>query len=186
MILFVHETAEDPSLFNVIVKQLNNTRMLWRPGLQAVPCDPPAFLQPIHAAFMRGGAQLRLLDTLGPSGKDLVAQLASIAEGEARSLQQAAAPALTAAAAAQPAAGPGLGMGAGSGVAAAGALPEAEGAGEGNWLPQCGTVGAAGEPTGDASLQLTTAQLQQVSKPCFWGLLCVVHGMYQSWLALSF
>ncbi|KAL4440501.1 hypothetical protein ABPG75_003502 [Micractinium tetrahymenae] len=47
-----------------------------------VPVDPPAFMQPLHAAFMRSGSQLRLLHSLEPQGRQLALQLASIAEQE--------------------------------------------------------------------------------------------------------
>ncbi|PSC71851.1 phosphatase 2C 22 [Micractinium conductrix] len=47
-----------------------------------VPIEPPAFLRPLHAAFMRAGTQLRLLHSLEPQGQRLAQQLGAIAEAE--------------------------------------------------------------------------------------------------------
>ena len=59
--------------------------------LQLVPVDPPAFLQPLHAAFMRAGSQLRLLHSLEQQGRRLAQQLSDIAELEVRQRQAAGA-----------------------------------------------------------------------------------------------
>lgn len=56
---------------------------------QLVPADPPAFLQPLHAAFMRAGSQLRLLHSLERPGRQLAQQLGDVAEREARQRQRA-------------------------------------------------------------------------------------------------
>ena len=50
--------------------------------MQLVPIEPPAFLRPLHAAFMRAGTQLRLLHSLEPQGQRLAQQLGAIAEAE--------------------------------------------------------------------------------------------------------
>lgn len=57
------------------------------PPLQLVPADLPAFLQPLHAALMRSGAQLRLLHSLGQQGRQLAQQLCDIGEREVRQRQ---------------------------------------------------------------------------------------------------
>lgn len=51
--------------------------------LQMVPIDPPTFLQPLHAAFMRSGSQLRMLHSLELHGRRLACQLADLGEHEA-------------------------------------------------------------------------------------------------------
>ncbi len=148
--------------------------------LQAVPCDPPAFLQPLHAAFLRAGAQLRLLDSLPQHpGRELVSQLGSIAEQEAHCLAAVAAAGAGDAAAAAAAAGEAGAVAAGqapcgaaSGLPCSSALPGPPGPGqqavaaageqqEGSWLSLSG-ASSADEQAG-VSLLLTTSQLQQVS-----------------------
>ena len=59
--------------------------------LQLVPVDPPTFLQPVHAALMRAGCQLRLLHSLEGRGRQLVQQLRAVAEVEAQRRQAVAA-----------------------------------------------------------------------------------------------
>lgn len=98
----------------------------------------------MHAAFMRAGAQLRLLDSLPHHGKELVAQLASIAEQEAPGF-------LTSGAGGR--AGPSLGCSA----PGCGALEGRE-VGEESWLIAAGTLHKHDGP----GLLLTSAQLQQV------------------------
>ena len=47
-----------------------------------VPVDPPSFLQPVHAAFMRAGSQLRLLASLPEHGRRLAQEVAGVSEWE--------------------------------------------------------------------------------------------------------
>lgn len=143
---------------------------------QAAPCDPPSFLRPLHAAFLRAGAQLRLLASLPQHGKDLAAQLASIAEQEApRLLLLPPSPGAARAAGAGAGGGAGLpplalpggqhstqamhlslGVLGGSSSTAGEERDE-----EGSWLGAGGAAAAGLQP--GAGLLLTSTQLQQVS-----------------------
>ncbi|KAK9823950.1 hypothetical protein WJX72_006616 [[Myrmecia] bisecta] len=67
---------------------------LFAPGSvlsQAVPMDPPAFLQPVHTAFVRAGQQLRILHQMAGTTGGCVARMGAIAAAEAAEASIAAA-----------------------------------------------------------------------------------------------
>lgn len=97
-----------------------------------MPVDPPAFLQPLHAAFMKAGSQLRLLHSLEQQGRRLAQQLSDIAELEVRQRQAA-----------------------GAAGTAAGA---AAGAGASNWAPWHSVTSFAALPPELASAAGTSAE----------------------------
>ncbi|KAI7838596.1 hypothetical protein COHA_007604 [Chlorella ohadii] len=146
------------------------------PPVALVPVDPPSFLQPLHAAFMRAGSQLRLLHSLEQQGRRLAQQLADIAEAEVRQRQAAG----TAGTAGTAAAGGVLDAGSGSWApwhsvtsfaALPGELASAAGpsAAHEPWLAlgggaagAAGSLGSSGDtPLGCQDLQLSSGGLQR-------------------------
>jgi hypothetical protein len=142
--------------------------------MQLVPADPPAFLRPLHAAFMRAGSQLRLLHSLEGHGRQLALQLGEVAEREAAARWHRLGNSGGCGTEAGPAGGvaglagrgaallPGLidGLNGQAGMAA----DDDEEASErwlglgGGWGDACGTAGAS---DGSMDLQLSAAGLQE-------------------------
>lgn len=138
---------------------------------QLVPVDPPTFLQPLHAAFMRAGSQLRLLHSLEQQGRRLAQQLSDIGDDEVR-WRQAAGTAGAAGAAAGAAAGSDSWPQSHSVTSFAALPPELEGAlgpsaAHEPWLALGGAAAAGGldggsdAPLGCQDLQLSSGGLQR-------------------------